>query len=50
MQGTDMAQVISRAIPKEAPPSFGRPLRKYFQFDEDWINLNHGSHHPTLLY
>ncbi|KAF8536176.1 pyridoxal phosphate-dependent transferase [Trichophaea hybrida] len=38
-----MADAISLTIPQEAPPKFGRPLRKYFQFDDDWINLNQGS-------
>ncbi|CCX07566.1 pyridoxal phosphate-dependent transferase [Pyronema domesticum] len=38
-----MAAATSLAIPTEDPPSFGHELRKYFSFDEDWINLNHGS-------
>ncbi|KAI0749409.1 PLP-dependent transferase [Daedaleopsis nitida] len=30
--------------PNSPPPAFGHPLRKYFGFNEKYVNLNHGSY------
>ncbi|KAH8099934.1 PLP-dependent transferase [Cristinia sonorae] len=30
--------------PNSKPPPFGHPLKKYWAFDKDYINLNHGSY------
>jgi hypothetical protein len=29
------------------PPAFGRAMLKYFAFDPDYVNLNHGQSHPN---
>ncbi|PFH44955.1 hypothetical protein AMATHDRAFT_164401 [Amanita thiersii Skay4041] len=33
----------------QAPPKFGRDLRKYFALDPNYVNLNHGSYGSTPL-
>ncbi|KAI5850847.1 pyridoxal phosphate-dependent transferase [Tricharina praecox] len=46
MKGVEMETAVSLAvadITAEGVPNFGREMRKYFQFDDDWINLNNGS-------
>ena len=50
MKDVDMETAVSISnITADAVPSFGNGMRKYFQFDEDWINLNHGNTLPPSL-
>lgn len=28
--------------PSSPPPEFGKPVRKYWAFDESYVNVNHG--------
>ena len=28
--------------PSSPPPEFGKPVRKYWAFDENYVNVNHG--------
>lgn len=50
MKGVEMETAVSLAvadITAEGVPNFGREMRKYFQFDDDWINLNNGNQLST---
>ena len=29
--------------PNEKPPPFGHSLKPYFPYDDDFVNLNHGT-------
>jgi hypothetical protein len=44
MNYDELLQQINKLISKSGKerPKFGHEMRKYFQFDERYINLNHG--------
>jgi hypothetical protein len=45
----DMESAIALALSDfsgDEVPEFGHGMRKYFQFDDDWTNLNHGMYVP----
>jgi hypothetical protein len=48
----DMESAIALALSDfsdDEVPEFGHGMRKYFQFDDDWTNLNHGMYAPSLV-
>ncbi|RDB27630.1 Hercynylcysteine sulfoxide lyase [Hypsizygus marmoreus] len=44
-----MDNIDTAELYKQPPPSFGHDLLKYFAFDPEYVNLNHGSYGSTPL-
>lgn len=39
----DMSREGFSYDPSSKPPAFGHPMLKYFGFDKDYVNVNHGT-------